>query len=145
MDTGLALHAVSPPVRFAFRQPDIARWADIGAKAAAGAGTVSYTHLDVYKRQGFTSNDPESIRIPAVLPSERAALQFALGTLMGLRQGDPRIVWSRDTNSLNTLWVSEPWLEEARAHPQLTALGPALQLPFDPQGNRLLGMWEEPR
>lgn len=101
--------------------------------------------FDVTYANGFTSNDPESIRIPAVLPSERAALQFALGTLMGLRQGDPRIVWIRDTNSLNTLWVSEPLLEEARAHPQLTALGPALQLPFDPQGNRLLGMWEEPR
>ena len=46
----------------AYNITDMAWIGMLGSKAVAGVGAVSYTHLDVYKRQFLTSSFPFSVK-----------------------------------------------------------------------------------
>lgn len=91
--------------------------------------------FDVTYANGITSNDPESIRIPAVMPSDKTAIQFALNTLMGADRNHVRIVWIRNTGDLSHIRISEGLVAEARMHARLTLEGQARAVQFDENGN----------
>jgi hypothetical protein len=47
---------------------------------------------------------------------------------------DTRIVCIRDTLTLGEILVSDPMMEEVRAHPNMEAIGAATALAFDEKG-----------
>lgn len=91
--------------------------------------------FDVTYANALTSNDPESVRIPAVMPGDREAVQFAMSTLMGRdRERTPRIVWIKNTGELSRLRVTEPLLKETQENGSLSLKSGPQRAVFDEEG-----------
>ena len=91
--------------------------------------------FDVTYANGITSNDPESIKIPAVMPADREAIQFAMCVLMGERKQEvPRIVWIKNTSDLSRFYITESLLEETYAGNCLKQRSGPKQVLFDAAG-----------
>lgn len=71
----------------------------------------------------ITSNYLDGGAIPIVMHTDREAVALGAKTALRVESGDARIVRIRDTLTLGTIMVSEPMLEEVRAHPDMEALG----------------------
>lgn len=91
--------------------------------------------FDVTYPNGITSNDPESIKIPAVMPADKYAIQFALNVLMGDWEGKtPRIVWIHNTNALQRFRISSSLIEATEQNPALTLASGPQNVLFDEEG-----------
>ena len=112
--------------------------------AGTGIGNADVITRRAYEKFGFdvtyanaiTSNDPESIKIPAVMPADREAIQFVLSVLPG-RVSDtvPKIVWIKNTSELHRFRVTESLLDETSANSLLTRRTGAQKVLFDDCGN----------
>lgn len=92
--------------------------------------------FDVTYANGITSNDPESIKIPAVMPGDEWAIRFAMNVLMGDRAGKiPRIVWIKNTTELSEFYVSSSLLDATERSDCLTVLDGPLTAEFDADGS----------
>lgn len=141
--------------RLGIGPPYAERIAVLGICAGShGAGT-GIGNADVITRKAFdafdfdmtypnaiTSNDPESVKLPAVMPGDREAIQFAMSVLMGDREGRvPKIVWIKNTNELQRFFVTESLLEETGQSGKLQVLGGPKNALFDKEG--YVKGWEE--
>ena len=75
-----------------------------------------------------------AVKIPMILPSDRAAFQAAVLTCNAVGR-PPRIVRIENTLRLNSFWVSESLLPDAESDPALTVVAPAVPVRFDAHDN----------
>ena len=110
---------------------------------AVGMGLADVIHDRLYQKIDFqktylnsrVSLNPAPSKLPMHLPSDREALSLALGHLGRPEPAEQRVVWIRNTLSLNRLAVSTSLAREAA---QLSGwrLADATQVPqFDSEGN----------
>lgn len=89
----------------------------------------------------LTAAAPEEARLPIALDTDREAVAACLSTCGVQHAADARLVWIRDTMSLETLVVSEALLPEVRASADtLTTEGELSALPFTIAGE-LVSPW----
>lgn len=108
-----------------------------------GLGIADFTTMRAFRKFDFaetypnslTSNVPVSVKIPMVLPTDRAAVQAAIKTCLLLDKTAVRLVRIRDTLSLEHMEVSEALIEEVKNNPMLELIGGPYQLRFDEQDN----------
>lgn len=85
---------------------------------------------------GITSHDPCSMRIPPVMPNDVCAVKMALQTCMDNdRSMDYRVVWMKNTLHVESFWISEALVEEARKNPALSIESEPTEVPFNENGN----------
>ena len=82
----------------------------------------------------ITSNYLDGGTVPIVMRTAREAVALGAKTALRVESGEARIVRIRDTLTLGTIMVSEPMLEEVRAHPDMEAIGEPEPFAFTPDG-----------
>ncbi len=107
--------------------------ADITTKKLVDAMNLEYTYINA-----ITSGATASARIPIYMPTDREAIQLALKTCARVKHPQSRMVWIRNTLSLENIFASEPLLPEIQAHPEIEITGDPQVIRFDPAGNLLL-------
>ncbi len=70
-------------------------------------------------------------KIPITLPTDRDVIAAALA---GSEASRARVVWIRNTLTLDLMWVSEALLADVAALPTMEQIGAATELVFDEQG-----------
>ena len=92
---------------------------------AVGVGNADIIHERFYRKidlqktyvNAMTALNPAGARLPMHMPSDRAALDLALGHLGSPDPGAQRCVWIRNTLSLNRIAIS-PLLRDEIDSPQ---------------------------
>lgn len=110
---------------------------------AAGIGVASVTTRQVFDGIDFektypncmTSHDLRGIKIPAVMPSDRCAVQLAIDAAPVLPKADCRLVWMKNTLHPDRFLVSDALVPEVLENPKLHLLDQALPPPFGPEGD----------
>ena len=110
---------------------------------AVGMGSADVIHDRLYQAIDFektylnalTALSPVGGRLPIHLPSDRAALDLTLGHLGSPQPTEQRLVWIRNTLSLDRIAISAPLAPEAKALPRWRLLEGAHPADFDPAGN----------
>jgi hypothetical protein len=90
---------------------------------AVGVGFADVIHERLYRKIDFdkmylntrTSLNPAAARLPIHLSSDREALDLTLGHLGSPEASEQRIVWIRNTLSLDRIAISAPLAREATA------------------------------
>jgi hypothetical protein len=72
------------------------------------------------------------------MPTDREAIQLALKTCYRVRHPETRIIWIKNTLSLEKIFASESLLPEVRKNSQIEVLGDPRPMAFDGQGNLAL-------
>lgn len=76
------------------------------------------------------------MRIPPVMPNDECAVKMALQTCMDNdRTMDYRMVWMKNTLHVESFWISESLVEEAKKNPSLTIESEPEEIPFNENGN----------
>jgi hypothetical protein len=107
---------------------------------ALGMGIADFTTRRLFEQidyrktymNGLTANAVDAIKVPCVMASDRDAIEAALKSA-GPR-GEPRVVWIRNTLSLDEMLVSEALVDEAAALGTLVRIGDVRDVPFDADG-----------
>jgi hypothetical protein len=107
--------------------------ADITTKRFVDSINSDYTYVNA-----ITSGILATARIPITMPSDREAIQLALKTCYRVQHPETRIVWIKNTLSLEKLFASEPLLPEIRRNSQIEILGELRPMPFDEKGSLVL-------
>ena len=76
-------------------------------------------------------------KIPMVLEDDKLALQAAVKTLTQVDKSRVRIIYIKNTLSLEEIMVSESLLEEVKAREDMEVLEAPRELNFDQAGNLL--------
>jgi len=108
--------------------------ADITTKKVVDATDADYTNINA-----ITSGVLAAARVPINLPTDYEAIQVALKTCARVDHPKSRIVWIKNTLSLEKIFASESLLPEIRKNSQLEVLGDPKPMSFDEKGNLLLG------
>ena len=93
-----------------------------------GLGYASATTRRVFEQLDLASMYPNAItctvlggvRIPIIMESDREAIQVCVRTCNEIDKNNPRIVRIPNSLHIEHIWLSEAYLEEARANPNLT-------------------------
>lgn len=107
--------------------------ADITTKKVVEATDTDYTYINA-----ITSGVLASARIPINMPTDYEAIQLALKTCARVDHPRSRIIWIKNTLSLEKIFASEPMLPEIRTNPQVEILGEPKEIQFAANGNLLL-------
>ena len=111
---------------------------------AAGIGIADVTTKRFFEKMSFvetypngiTSHDLASLKIPPVMPDDRAAIRMAMHTIPGgKKDSELKIVWMKNTLSLDNFLISESLLPEALANPALKVDDARVTPEFDSNGN----------
>jgi hypothetical protein len=110
---------------------------------AVGVGFADVIHERLFRRINFdktylntrTALNPAASRLPIHLPSDREALDLALGHLGSPPPAEQRIVWIRNTLCLGRVAISAALAREAAALPRWRLSEGAHPAVFDPAGN----------
>ena len=110
---------------------------------AVGVGFADVIHERLYRKIDFhktylntcTSLNPAAGRLPIHLPSDREALDLTLGHLGSPEPSEQRIVWIRNTLSLDRIAISAPLAREATALQRWRLWKDVYPADFDPAGN----------
>ena len=110
---------------------------------AVGMGFADVIHERLYQKIDFdktylntrTALNPAASRLPIHLPTDREALDLALGHLGSPPPAEQRIVWIRNTLSLDRIAISAPLAREATALRHWRFLEGAHPADFDAAGN----------
>jgi len=110
---------------------------------AAGVGLADLIHERLYRKIDMektninlrTSLNLPLTGVPIYLPSDRAALDLALGYLGSPEPPEQRIVWIRNTQSLNRIAISEPLAGEAAEIRGWRMAPDTYDSPFDSEGD----------
>jgi hypothetical protein len=73
-------------------------------------------------------------KIPVYQETDRDALFLAIRTCNDIDFSNPRIARIKDTLSMEYIEVSEAYLEECRAHPDIEIISGPHELEFDADG-----------
>ena len=85
----------------------------------------------------LTSGSFPFARIPVVLENDREAIAAALMSGLNKAPEEVRVVRIKDTLHLDSFWISEGLLAEAKTNPALTVEGKSGPMRFDRAGNLL--------
>lgn len=107
----------------------------IGMADITTKGLVDSINLDHTYVNSITSQVLAAAKIPLYMPTEQEAIQLALKTCCRVKHPETRVVWIKNTLSLEKIYASEALLPEIRMHPQLEVLGEPKPMHFDRQGN----------
>ena len=110
---------------------------------AVGVGFADVIHQRLYQKIDFdktylntrTALNPAASRLPIHLPSDREALDLTLGHLGSPPPAEQRIVWIRNTLSLDRIAISAPLAREATGLEHWRLLEGTLAADFDAAGN----------
>ena len=110
---------------------------------AVGMGLADVMHERLFRQIDFEKTylncsvalNPGPAKMPIYLPSDSAALDLAFGRLGWPDPDEQRVVWIRNTQSLNHLAVSTALAREVAALPGWRIKEEPAQIPFDPDGN----------
>ncbi len=83
----------------------------------------------------ITAFEPMAIKIPAVMPSDKMCFYFCLKTCLTENKGGTRVVWIKNTLSLDSFFISESLLFEARRNSLLNIEGDEHVPGFNNQGD----------
>jgi hypothetical protein len=116
---------------------------------AVGMGFADVIHDRLCRKIDFektylnarTALSPAGGRLPIHVPSDREALDLTLGHLGSPEPAEQRIVWIRNTLSLDRIAISAPLAHEAAALPRWRLLEGAHPADFGPAGD-LESLWE---
>lgn len=135
-------------------KPQIARIVVLGLTEeshgnAVGIGLADITTREVFEsidlhRTGFnciSSMAPEQGFIPCVAADDREALESALTTLGAVEFSKVRMVYIKNTSSLEEMAVSEALIEEVQSDTRLDIIGELEELQFDASGKLLNFRW----
>lgn len=108
-----------------------------------GLGYSSATTKRVFDQLDLASMYPNAItctvlggvRIPIVMESDREAIQVCIKSCNEIDKRNPRVVRIPNSLHLEHIMLSEAYLEEAKANPDLTIESEPAYLPFDEDGN----------
>lgn len=109
-----------------------------------GLGSADVTTMRLYKKidfvqtypNGITAAEPIAVKLPAVMPSDRTAMQFALRTATDTNwETGPRIVWLKNTLSLSEFYISEALIEDAKKLGNVEIISEPMEVIFDEEGN----------
>jgi hypothetical protein len=117
---------------------------------AVGVGFADVIHERLYRKIDFdkmylntrTALNPAASRLPIHLPSDREALDLALGHLGSPPPAEQRVVWIRNTLSLDRIAISAPLAREVATLERWRLLEGAHPAHFDAAGN-LDSLWGE--
>ena len=110
---------------------------------ATGMGNADVTTRRLFDKidmeqtypNSLTSRDINGFRIPSVMENDDLAIRFALHTITGANAGSGyRAMWIRDTNHVQTFYVTERLLADTAAMPWLRTDGVALRPVFGADG-----------
>ncbi len=107
--------------------------ADFTTKKLIDSMDLDYTYINA-----ITSGATASARIPMYMPTDREAIQLALKTCARVQHPHSRILWVKNTLSLENLYASEALLPEIQKNPNLQITGDPQAIGFDGGGNLLL-------
>ncbi len=116
---------------------------DQSAGNALGVGLADIIHERLYRKVDLqkmyvnarTSLNPPTARLPIFFPSDREALDFALGALGSPEPEKQQVVWVRNTLDLGRLAISEALAREASAAAEWRLSPQAREPQFGPDGN----------
>ena len=111
--------------------------------SALGIGLAHSTTRRLFNKMKFEMTYPnsitatvlETVRVPAVLDSDKEAIQICIRCMTEGDKKNPRIIRIKDSLHLKNIMISEAMLEEARKNPNLVIEGEPEYLPFDENGN----------
>jgi len=110
---------------------------------ATGIGNADVTTRRLFDKidmeqtypNSLTSRDINGFRIPIVMENDDLAIRFALHTITGANAASGyRAMWIRDTNHVQTFYVTERLLADTAAMPWLRTDGVALRPVFGSDG-----------
>lgn len=110
---------------------------------ATGMGNADVTTRRLFDKidmeqtypNSLTSRDINGFRIPIVMENDDLAIRFALHTITGANAASGyRAMWIRDTNHVQTFYVTERLLADTAAMPWLRTDGVALRPVFGSDG-----------
>lgn len=110
---------------------------------ATGMGNADVTTRRLFDKidmeqtypNSLTSRDINGFRIPIVMENDNLAIRFALHTITGANAASGyRAMWIRDTNHVQTFYVTERLLADTAAMPWLRTDGVALRPVFGADG-----------
>ncbi len=98
--------------------------------------------LEISYPNAITSRDPIAVKIPMIMPNDRLALKMCIqiSTKIDYEIG-PRIVWIKNTLSMDTFHISEALVPIAKNTPNLTIVSNLMEVVFDNDGN--VSGWNE--
>ncbi len=91
--------------------------------------------LEMMYTNALTASGPENAMIPMYFSSDRKALEASLRTIGLISAEDMRIVWIKDTLSLEKVVVSKSLYNEAKERDDLECEGSLRGIAFDSLGN----------
>ena len=109
-----------------------------------GLGNADITTMRVFNKfdmeatypNNITSLVPGAANLPPVMPNDELAMKFGLKICY---RADPtvghKVVWIHNTLMMQTFWISEGLLPEAKEIPNLTILSQPISISFDADGN----------
>lgn len=104
--------------------------ADFSTKRLFNKINFEYTYAN-----NITSTALISGKIPLIMESDRLAIQGAIKTCNTLNVDGIRMVHIANSLHVETIYISESMLEEAKQHPNITILSEPEELVFDELGN----------
>lgn len=111
--------------------------------SAVGVGAAHATTLRLFNKMkwemtypnAITSTVLSTVRIPAVMDSDKEAIQICVRTCNEIDKSNPRIIRIPNTMHVGDILISEAHLEEAKANPNIEILGEPEYMNFDENGN----------
>ncbi|MDR0841472.1 MAG: lactate racemase domain-containing protein [Christensenellaceae bacterium] len=109
-----------------------------------GAGMADIGTMRIFKKMRFEMTYPNLLTgrnaaagfLPIFMESDRLAMQAAVQTSIGVHLNKLRLIRIKDTLHMDEIELSEAYMEEAAAHPQVEILNhTCYPLPFDEKGN----------
>ncbi len=117
---------------------------------ANGIGNADVTTERVYKEfdmrstyaNSITCMDPFSVKIPVVMPDDRLAMKYAIKIAYKADPVEgPKIVWLRNTLSMDSYMISEGLLPLAKQVSDLKIMSEPVEVMFDENGNIIQPDW----
>ena len=104
-----------------------------------GIGMADYTTERLVKKldlqtmytNALTASGPESASIPIYFPNDKQALQASLGTIGPVATSEVKVIWIKNTLSLEHVLVSESLYRQVGERPELSIEGPLQEIAYD--------------
>jgi uncharacterized protein (DUF362 family) len=111
-----------------------------------GIGLADIISERLYRKMDFeqtypnaiTSSETNAVKIPIVMPSDKLAIKCAIKTCTQTDENGIRLVWIKNTLSMNEFFISEALKQEAIKNDNMTISDVSQEMKFDTQGNLLI-------
>jgi hypothetical protein len=92
----------------------------------------------------ITVRDPDGCRIPMYMPNDLLALKLSIHLCNIPDDREPRIVWIKNTLSLDRIVVSQALMEETEGNLRVSIRDGKFKILFNGEGNIPGGFWDNP-